>query len=349
MRSRQHRPPAQPARLMTALTAPSLSSRLQVLKSPWTMSPPGKLAPGRRDFLERSAAHRARYGDRVINKLGWVTASGARGRDEDEPLALAALQRAGVLVDVVDWDDPDVNWSRFDRVVLRSAWDYPERLPEFLGWLDQVDAVSDLVNPPSIVRWNLDKHYLAELAEAGVPITPTVFAPPGSAATFPPGDFVVKPAVGAGSRDAASYGPDQHEIAVAHVARLHASGQTVLIQPFLKSVATEGEWPLVFFAGRFSHAASKRVTLPRAGAVDDLFAAETNTEHIATAAQLEVAQAAVDLVSARRRTPTYARVDLVRADAGEFCVLELELIEPSLFLPYADSAAADRFVTALLR
>ncbi len=262
---------------------------------------------------------------------------------------LAALQRSGVSVEVLDWDDPDGNWSRFDRVVLRSTWDYPQRQPEFLSWLEAVDAVSDLVNPPATVRWSLDKQYLAELAEAGVPVTPTSFVQPGSAATFPAADFVVKPAVGAGSRDAAWYGADQHEAAVAHVARLHASGQVVLVQPLLKSVATEGEWPLIFFEGQFSHAASKQVVLPRAGAVDDLFAAETNAEHVATAAQLEVAQAAVDLVSDRLGTPTYARVDLVRDDAGLFCVLELELIEPSLFLTNADSAAVERFVAALVR
>ena len=285
----------------------------------------------------------------MIERLAWVTAREARGRDEDEPLALAALQRTGVSVEVLDWDDPAVNWSRFDRVVLRSAWDYPQRLPEFLSWLEEVDAVSDLVNPPATVRWSLDKQYLAELAEAGVPITPTVFLKPGSAATFPAGDFVVKPAVGAGSRDAASYRADQHETAVAHVARLHAAGQVVLVQPFLKSVATDGEWPLVFFDGRFSHAASKRVALPQAGAIDDLFAAETNAEYVATAAQIDVAQAAVDLVSGRLGTPAYARVDLVRDDAGQFCVLEVELIEPSLFLPYTDPAAAERFAAVLVR
>ncbi len=285
----------------------------------------------------------------MIERLAWVTAREARGRDEDEPLALAALQRAGVHVEVLDWDDAAVAWSRFDRVVLRSAWDYPQRLPEFLSWLDDVDAASDLVNPPATVRWSLDKKYLAELDEAGVPITPTVFVPPGSAATFPAGDFVVKPAVGAGSRDAASYTADQHETARRHVARLQASGQVVLVQPLLRSVATDGEWPLVFFDGRFSHAASKRVALPQAGSVDDLFAAETNAEHVATAAQVEVAQAAVDLVSARLGIPTYARVDLVRDDEGRFCVLEAELIEPSLFLPYADSGAADRLAAALVR
>ena len=285
----------------------------------------------------------------MIERLAWVTAREARGRDEDEPLALAALQRTGVSVEVLDWDDPMVNWSRFDRVVLRSAWDYPQRLSEFLSWLEEVDAVSDLVNPLATVRWNLDKQYLAELVEAAVPITPTAFVHPGTAATFPDGDFVVKPAVGAGSRDAASYRADQHDTAVAHVARLHASGQVVLVQPFLKSVATDGEWPLVFFDGRFSHAASKRVALPQAGAVDDLFAAETNASYVATAAQIDVAQAAVDFVSDRLGTPTYARVDLVRDDAGQFCVLEVELVEPSLFLPYTDSAAAERFAAALVR
>ncbi len=285
----------------------------------------------------------------MIETLAWVTAQGARGQDEDESPALAALRQTGVTVDVLDWDDPNANWSRFDRVVLRSTWDYPQNLPKFLAWLDHVDAVSDLVNPAATVRWNLDKRYLAELSEAGVPITPTVFVRPGSAASFPAGDFVVKPAVGAGSRDAACYGADQRETAVAHVARLHASGQTVLVQPFLTSVAVDGEWPLVFIGGRFSHAANKRVALPRAGLVDQLFAAETNTEHVATTTQIAVGQCAVDLVSARLGTPTYARVDLVRDDAGQFCVLEVELIEPSLFLSYADSGAAERLAEALIR
>ena len=289
------------------------------------------------------------YGGSMIKRLAWVTAREARGRDEDEPLALAALERTGVSVEVVDWDDPEVDWPGFDRVVLRSAWDYPQRLERFLAWLEEVAAVSDLVNPPGTVRWSLDKQYLRDLADAGVPITPTVFVPPGTQASFPPGKFVVKPAIGAGSRDAASYGYDQHATALAHVTRLHRSGQVVLVQPFLASVATDGEWPMVFLDGRFSHAASKRVALPRADTVDDLFAEETNAEHVATAAQVEVAQAAVDVVSARLGTPTYARVDLVHDDDGRFCVLEVELVEPSLFLPYADAGAADRFAALLVQ
>ena len=285
----------------------------------------------------------------MISSLAWVTTREARGLDEDEPVVLAALKKAGVAVDVVDWDDPDVDWSGYDRVVLRSAWDYPQRLAEFLSWIDEVAAVSDLVNPPATVRWSLDKQYLADVAEAGLPITPTLFVAPGSIATFPDGDFVIKPAVGAGSRDAASYNPDQHDHAVAHVARLHAIGQVVLVQPFLTSIPIEGEWPMVFFDGKFSHAASKRVALPEVGAGEDLFAAENNAAHLATPAQIEVAQGVMDMVSARLGAPTYGRVDLVRDDAGEFCVLEVELNEPSLFLRYADSAAVDKFVTALIR
>ena len=285
----------------------------------------------------------------MIRRLAWVTTKAARGLDEDEPLALGALGRAGVQVEVVDWDDPELDWAGFDRVVMRSVWDYPERLAEFLDWVDQVSAVTDLVNSPAIVHWNLDKHYLVELASAGVPITPTEFVEPGASVTFPPGDFVVKPAVGAGSRDASSYRAEQHGLARAHVTRLLADNRPVLVQPFLASVRTEGEWPLVFVEGRYSHAAGKRVALPQAGTVVELFAAETNTPHVAGADQIEVAQAAIAVILAQFGAPTYARVDLVRDDAGAFCVLEVELIEPSLFLPYTDTAAVDQFVAALVR
>lgn len=285
----------------------------------------------------------------MIKNLAWVTTQAAHGRDEDETAVVAALGVAGCSVEIINWDDKSVNWSKFDRVVLRSAWDYPERLKEFLIWFDSVAAVTEVVNSPTIVHWNLDKNYLNELADAGIAITPTVFVKPGDVYEFPVGEFVVKPAIGAGSRDAASYDTKQHEIATRHVARLHASGQTVLVQPLLNSIAKDGEWPMVFFGGKFSHAANKRVSLPRAGTVDDLFAAETNSPHTPTTNQLKVAQAAIDFVSSKFGTTTYARVDLVLDNQGNDCVLELELIEPSLFLYYADAKCTQSFVEALIQ
>jgi hypothetical protein len=278
----------------------------------------------------------------VSARLAWVTARQARGRDEDEPLAVGALRAAGLTVEVLDWDDAAVDWSSYDRVIVRSTWDYSERLPQFLDWLEVVDRATDLRNPLSLIRWGLDKHYLADLAAAGVPITPTTFAEPdGTAVQLPPGGVVVKPAVGAGSRDAASYGERQADLVHAHVQCLHRDGRSVLVQPLLASVLVEGEWPLVFFDGHYSHAANRRVTLPRISSADDRFAA-----HDADLAQVAVAQSAIDVVTARFGTPTYARVDLVRDGRGEFCVLELETAEPALFLPLAGPQALDRLVDA---
>lgn len=283
----------------------------------------------------------------MVQPLAWVSAREARGQDEDEPLALAALARAGVETEVVCWDDPEVDWSRFDRAVLRSTWDYHRHLDAFLTWLDEVDGLTELVNPLALVRWSLDKRYLADLEGAGVPITPTVYIAPGEQSVFPEGDFVVKPAVGAGSQEAASYGADQQGGALAHIAALHAAGKVALVQPHLGSVATEGEWPMVFFDGVFSHCANKHVDLPRARTLGGLFAPESTRAYRAEAAQIDVARAALEVVRSRLGTPTYARIDLVRDDAGQFCVMEVELVEPSLFLREGGPAATDRLVAAL--
>lgn len=284
----------------------------------------------------------------MIDSLAWVTTRDARGADDDEPLALAALADAGVRVEVVDWDDPDVRWAGYDRIVLRSTWDYSQRLDEFLGWLDRVDAVTGVRNPAAVVRWNLDKHYLAELAAAGVPVIPTTFVEPGGPVAVGGGDVVVKPAVGSGSRDVGAYRADEHDLARAHVGRLSARGASALVQPKVASVEVEGEWGLLFFGGHYSHAANKRLVLAPAGVVEDLFVAEELAAHDAGEVQVAVAQAAVDVVAARFGTPAYARVDLVRGDDGGHQVLEVELVEPSLFLPQADAGAAQRLAAALV-
>lgn len=280
-------------------------------------------------------------------RLAWVSARRATGLDLDEPIALAALREAGVDVEVPCWDDASVAWASFDRAVIRSTWDYTDRLPEFLAWATSVGEVTELVNPAEVVAWNTDKHYLAELSAAGVPTIATEFLEPGDPVDLLAGALVVKPAVGAGSRDVAAYLPGEHTLARKHAQRLLDAGRSVLVQPLLTSVAAEGEWPLVFFGGRYSHSASKRIVLPKAGEETGLYVPETTATHTADRDQVAVAEAALEVVVQRFGTPAYARVDLVRGQDGPL-VLELELVEPSLFLLEGGPGAVANLVAALV-
>ena len=139
-----------------------------------------------------------------------VSTRAARGLDDDMPPLLAAFGAAGADAEIVDWDEPAADWARFDAALLRSAWDYTERLGEFLAWIERVASLTMLLNPPPVVRWNADKHYLLELARTGLPVVPSSFAEAGAEAERALEQFlarqscaelVVKPAVGAGSRD----------------------------------------------------------------------------------------------------------------------------------------------------
>src|SRR3982751_1456682 len=113
-------------------------------------------------------------------RLALATAIAATGQDHDLAPLLEACARAGLGADVVAWDDPTVSWNRFDAVLLRSPWDYTERHAEFMAWCERVNRVSMLLNPLHVLRWNTDKHYLAELAATGVPVVPSFFVEPES-------------------------------------------------------------------------------------------------------------------------------------------------------------------------
>jgi O-ureido-D-serine cyclo-ligase len=161
---------------------------------------------------------------RGLPHIALVTAAAARGLDEDLPPLENALRTiAGLRFSVVDWDDAAVDWSAFDAAVLRSTWDYSQRLEEFLDWARRAAAATQLLNPLAVVRWNTDKHYLHELAQAGVATVPSAFIEPGHDAAaglraflreHATVEFVVKPAIGAGSRDAQRYAHDEQVAAL---------------------------------------------------------------------------------------------------------------------------------------
>jgi glutathione synthase/RimK-type ligase-like ATP-grasp enzyme len=232
--------------------------------------------------------------------------------------------------------------------VVRSPWDYTRRHAEFLAWSERVAGATALENPPRLLRWSADKHYLRDLGVAGVPVVPTAFAGPGEVMDWPgDGEIVVKPTISAGSLDTARHLPGARAEAAAHVARLHADGRVAMAQPYLSRVEGErGETALVFVDGAFSHAARKGPMLvPGLSVVGGLFVEEDIRPSTPTPGEMEVAEAALAAIPGGA-APLYARVDLVPDDAGRPVVLELELVEPSLFLVHG-AGAADRLVDAI--
>jgi hypothetical protein len=265
--------------------------------------------------------------------------------DDHEAAALAGAEYAV-------WDDPKVDWEAFDRVVLRSVWDYSGRIEEFLGWCRSVGA-ERLRNTPELVAFDADKRYLGEL---GVRIAPTTFVGPGDPLPALEGEVVVKPNVSAGARATGRFAPARHAEATALIERIRESGRTAIVQSYLEDVDRNGETALVFIAGELSHVLAKQPVLREQGEAplsdpdgpaavmldDDLVVAGE-----ADAAQHDFAAEVMAAVTARFGTPLYARVDIAADADGRPVLMELEAIEPNLYLGTAPGAA-ERFARAAL-
>ncbi|MFF9085262.1 RimK family alpha-L-glutamate ligase [Streptomyces sp. NPDC014991] len=258
----------------------------------------------------------------------------APSRDTDLPLLVRALGDAGARAEAPYWDDPAVDWGGYDLVVIRSTWDYSWRAAEFAAWVERAGALTRLANPASVVRWNTDKRYLGELAAAGVPTVPTRYAAPGDPAGLPAGhDFVIKPTSGAGARFAARYTPAEHDTALRQLARMHAEGLTAMVQPYMPGIDVNGERALQFFGGRLLHASRKGAVLSPGTPYDAVKVAHPGLEPWQpTAAELAVAEQALAAVAGPSSGLLYARVDLVDGEDGAPRLMELELVEPNLFL-----------------
>jgi hypothetical protein len=264
--------------------------------------------------------------------------------DEDERLAIGPLQARGMRVSTAVWDDPSVDWAGFDLVVIRSTWDYTTRRDEFVAWARSVEQVARLANRADVIAWNTDKRYLRELEAAGVPVVLTSWLEPGASVGLPSaGIHVIKPAIGAGSLDAERFdlaNPPDADAARAHAERLLASGQTVMVQPYLSSVDEHGEAGLVFLRGEYSHAITKSAMLgaPKES-IAGLYKAEVITERVPSAAELALARRTLAALPWPADELLYARVDMLADACGEPVLIELELTEPSLFMAKASEAA----------
>ena len=269
---------------------------------------------------------------------------------EDDELFARALERRGARVRGMPWDDKAFDWSSGDIVVIRSTWDYHHRLAEYLSWVERVSTTTTLHNDARVVKWNSHKTYLGDLARLGVPVIHTVFATAGAALdveavarTHGWHDVVVKPAVSNNAHETRRFAPGARREAQTHLDRL-LPVRDVMIQPHLAALAEQGELSLLFARGGFTHAVRRRSALvdghvmPKSAAAEASAAAHRYAERALAAAQ--------ELTGVSPNDFLYARVDLAPSGA-DFLLLELELIEPSLFLLHAP-AAAERFAEALL-
>jgi len=264
---------------------------------------------------------------------------------EEDRLLIDALSSRGSLARRVDWADPDVAWNGFAAVVIRTPWDYFERFEAFVAWLQRLESHPCVLNDLSTLRWNADKHYLADLRAAGVPIVPTVFVERGeqtslhdAVAQLGTDAVVYKPCVSGAARGTFRVLPGDAE---AHEARFAAltSAEAMMVQAFMPSILDAGEVTVVAMQGQPTHALIKRAKAGDFRVQDDH--GGTLHEHCASADELALAHAALATVSP---TPVYGRVDMVRDEQGALRIMELELIEPELWLrmhpPAADAFAA---------
>ncbi|MFO0727681.1 MAG: hypothetical protein U1E65_28135 [Myxococcota bacterium] len=274
-----------------------------------------------------------------------ATATTVPEPDADQALLLEALRSRGLRAEAWAWDEPSDPWPAARRVIIRSTWNYLHRPEAFLRWVEQQGP--RILNAPSVVRWNIHKRYLVELAAAGLPVVPTALIPKGSRQTLEAmlaergwERAVLKPAVSAGSW--ATRRLSRGALSAEDQAAYHSivEERDLLLQPYIRSVEDYGERSIIMIDGALTHAIRKS---PR------FFDGEESVTGPLPIADEEREVAERFLAAGRQQGRLlYGRVDLARDEAGRPMLMELELIEPSLFLDRSPMAMA-RLADAIAR
>jgi glutathione synthase/RimK-type ligase-like ATP-grasp enzyme len=268
--------------------------------------------------------------------------------DDNWPLLREALAAEGTASSVAAWTDPTVDWEAFDLVLAMFAWGYVSDRRRFVAWAHEAEGGTRLVNSAAVLEWGSDKRYFIDLAAAGVPIVPTEWVPPGGEWRPPSNDYVIKPSIANGGGGAARYVDQDATHADGHIRRLHADGQTVMVQPYQETVEVEGETALIFIGGDYSHAIHKGALLRAdVGVTERLWERQVIAAAEPRPDQHRLAETVIGAVSRLVGPTTYARIDVVDGPGGVPLVLEVEVVEPSLFLTHCPDAA--RRLAAQLR
>ena len=258
----------------------------------------------------------------------------------EDRLLRDALEEKGLKVFRTHWDNPDFDWTRTRYAIFRTTWDYFDRMEAFMPWLEKTAEITQFINPISLIKWNMDKHYLQDLQHNGIEIPDTVFIEKGEKRALTEiardknwTEFILKPAISGAARHTYRFSKTETEKFESIFTSLIAN-ESMLLQEFQKNILTKGEVALMLFGGRFSHAVLK---LARAGdfRVQDDFGGTVHN-YMPTEQEIAFAEKVITNISP---LPAYARVDIFWDNQGKPVVSELEMIEPELWFRKSKNAA----------
>lgn len=278
-----------------------------------------------------------------MKRCAFLTMDTLDGYVSDDDLVYAPMHELGWRIDSVSWHRDDVDWRIYDAVLIRTTWDYHKDFEKFLDKLAVIDASTRLLNPLELVRWNINKLYLCDLEQKGIPTVPAVWPDRidreqlyFALEEFETSEIVVKPVISAGARNTFRLSKNDPEKMIDEAVHSLA-GKVCVIQPFLQNVIREGEFSVFYFGGTYSHTVLKtpkpydfRVQEEHGGVIRSVTPEPLLIDH---------GREVLDVLDT---TPLYARVDWVRDNDGEYRLMELELIEPSLYFR-TDPVSSIRF------
>ena len=282
----------------------------------------------------------------MLKKVGFLSMNSLENFYTYDKLLIEPMKTFGWIAEEISWRNENVNWKNYDAVIIRSTWDYQNDLKKFISVLEKINNSTHLENDLDLMKWNMNKNYLFDLEKKGVKIVNTIWEK-----SFNPklvheyfdilnsDDIIIKPNISANADNTFRLTKKSLNEHLPNLKRIFAVRE-FMVQPFLKNIIDEGEYSLFYFGGYFSHSVLKkpkendfRVQEEHGGIIKAI----TPTKEKITIAE--------NIIKKLSTIPLYARIDLVRTTRNDYALMELELIEPSLYLN-TDTQSPERFAKA---
>jgi len=250
-----------------------------------------------------------------------------------DKLLIEPMKTLGWIAEEISWRNENVDWKDYDAVIVRSTWDYQNDPEKFISALEKINNVSHLENDLDLMKWNMNKNYLFALEQNGVTIVDTIweksFNPSLANEYFDKlrtDEIIIKPNISANADNTFRLYKENFNEHLSMLEKIFST-RDFMVQPFLKNIIKEGEYSLFFFDGKFSHSVLKKPK-EKDFRVQEEHGGNIQPKNVST----EMISIAANIFKKLSTIPLYGRVDLVRTNENEFALMELELIEPSLYL-----------------